>query len=1104
MITNVYWKTETNIRLGAALEKGIFYLKKGDQSFQEFQIRDSTLLDYNNRLYVDEERILAYKNHFSIINRATGEGDEYSKEIARLKNFGLQEKLFLTDVCKDLSGVYWLSGNLLKNLEFDLVEHISQGGNKFCNNWKCPVRKIIEDEKGNIIFGSSHHVLQYNPQTTVVDTLACDKSIDVWDAWGLTLERPFLYVDNRRINLDNCSFYYIIGDAKKPTLNALDGEGNLWLGAESTTIWIYNMETETVRPFYTLRDILGDKPVFLRSVFPRKKGPGMWVLTGNNGLFLLHLEDGVLAHYTYDPEDENSMASSQLYDVYETEAGNLWIGSSMGLTRLETATNTFTHYKTEDGLPASKVYSILPESDEGLWLGTAYGISFLDFSSQTFFNFSRENGLGNTEYNTHAAYRSKAGKIYFGGLDGIDAFYAKDFLKPDISRSMPIIITQFNRFNDELEQLNSSDLQGLDRINLKPANKYFELYFKLADYRRNAENLYSYKMEGYDENWSAPGRQNFLRYENIPAGSYTLRVKAAITPTVWNEREIKISVIKAQYWYKTRLAYAFYVFTFLCLSYGLYQFLLNQRMKAAETRQLKEMDALKTKLYTNITHEFRTPLTVIQGMADQIENHPQKARQLIRRNSKHLLKLVTQLLDMSKLESNKMQLELAHGDIVAYLQYLAQSFESYAQAKGIQVRFYSEVEELPMDFDQQKLQHIVSNLLSNAIKFTPDNGRVRLEVAKVNGLATAKPAEMLQIIVHDNGIGISKEELPYIFDRFYQVDNSSIRQGEGTGIGLALTQELLKLMEGTISVESEPDKGSVFTVRLPIRNAGLTKGTAPEYATPESSRMVVANDVEQESVSQADGEWPILLLVEDNADVASYIQTCLEGQYQIHCARDGVEGVKKALALIPDIIISDVMMPGKNGYEVTRTLKNDERTSHIPIILLTAKADLDSKLEGLERGADAYLSKPFDKKELLVRIQKLIELRRNMQARFAKLLPTDSSITVETQVEDRFLKKVRNIITGQLENPQFGVALLCQELGISQPQLYRKIKALTNTSTAGYIKTVRLHKARALLQSSGLTVAEVAYKVGYSDPSYFTKSFSSEFGYLPSKLAGRE
>ncbi|MEN0003929.1 MAG: ATP-binding protein [Bacteroidota bacterium] len=1089
MMSNMLAKDEQGRDFG----RGIFYMEKGEQTFREFEIKDTSLLAENNKLYVDKDRVIAYTSHFSIIDRSSREGNEYSQEILGLDNLGLQDKLGVKEVFKDLSGVYWLGGRILKKLEFDLVEHILQGGTPFCKNWNCAVREILEDEKGNIIFGTSHRVLQYNPQTTIVDTFECNQQLDVWDNWGLTLQPPFLYVDNRRVNLEDCTFNFLIDGKRLPTFNALDRAGNLWLGGERSVVSIYDVEKDTLVRLDALKEMLKGKAIHIRSILPRKKGPGTWVLTSNNGLYLLDREEGLLAQYTYDPTNENSVPSPQLYDVYESEVGNLWIGSSGGLSKLEIATNTFTHYTTEDGLPTSKVYSILPESDQGLWLGTAYGISFLDFSSQTFFNFSTEHGLGNTEYNTHAAYQSKAGKIYFGGLDGIDAFYPEAFLEPNISRSMPLIITQFNRFDQELEQIKSSDLHQLDRITLAPANKYFELYFKLADYRRNAENLYSYKMEGYDEDWSPPGKQNFLRYENLPAGTYTLRVKAAITPTTWNERALNITVVKQQYWYKTTIAYACYILTCLGLIYGLYQFLLNQRLKAQETQQLKEMDALKTKLYTNITHEFRTPLTVIQGMADQIKDDVE-AKTLIQRNSKNLLRLVDQLLDMSKLESQKMRLHLTSTNIVAFLQYLIQSFDSYGATKNISLTFHTEVPEVIMAIDVDKMQHVIANLLSNAIKFTQEGGAIALSVSK------SKDQPVLQIKIEDNGIGIAEADLPHIFDRFYRVDDTHTQVG--TGIGLALTKELLELMGGTITVASEPMQGTSFTIALPIQNekeqAAIELVNADRSTSVAPILLEAQGPIKEPLRSPAQSDLPLLLIIEDNPDVVTYIITCLKDQYQIQTAYDGQEGIEKALNSIPDIIISDVMMPKKDGYEVTQLLKNDTRTSHIPIILLTAKADTDSKMIGLKRGADAYLTKPFHKQELLIRLEQLIALRRKMQERYASATPPPPSAEPSLQVEDAFLKQIRELIQQHLSDVEFSVPDLCLAIGMSQPQLYRKIKALTNRSIAAYLRSIRLQEGKVLLATTNHTIAEIAYQVGFNDPKYFSKTFLQEFGVLPS------
>lgn len=513
------------------------------------------------------------------------------------------------------------------------------------------------------------------------------------------------------------------------------------------------------------------------------------------------------------------------------------------------------------------------------------------------------------------------------------------------------------------------------------------------------------------------------------------------------------------------------------------------------------MDILKTQLYTNITHEFRTPLTVIQGMANQIEKAPKDAKQLIHRNSQHLLHLVNQLMDISKIEAGKMEISLIQSNIIAYLNYLLQSLTSLASSKQIQLIFHSELEELVMDFDPEKLQQIIINLLSNAIKFS-DHGKKVVLKASLSPTTSNGQDAFLQIEAIDQGVGIAESQLPHIFDRFYQADNSLTRQAEGTGIGLALTKELVQLMGGKISAKSRLGEGTTFVLYLPIRRtaAQATKADLAESIHEEQPmEAIMAAKKEHISVARA-GNKPLLLIIEDNPDIVSYIQICLDGLYQIRVANNGQIGIDLAFELIPDIIISDIMMPEKDGYEVTQVLKNDERSSHIPIILLTAKVDMDSKVEGLQRGTDAYLTKPFHKEELLVRLQKLIELRQKMQARYASFQVQPPTEDVILQVEDAFITKIKGIIEKNMDNTAFSVGDLSQIAGMSQSQLYRKIKALTNLSLVQFIRTYRLQKAKTLLENADLNVTEVAYEVGFSDPLYFSRTFSKEFGFPPSEL----
>ncbi len=531
---------------------------------------------------------------------------------------------------------------------------------------------------------------------------------------------------------------------------------------------------------------------------------------------------------------------------------------------------------------------------------------------------------------------------------------------------------------------------------------------------------------------------------------------------------------------------------------------LIQEKKQVEAKRLQELNDFKTRFYTNITHEFRTPLTVILGMSEQIAGHPQETK-LIQRNGANLMRLVNQLLDLSKLESGSMRLNLVHGDIIVYLQYLTESFYSTAMQKQIRLVFHSEETEVMMDYDEDKIQQIVYNLLSNALKFTPAGGRVVFHASRID--QDERP--WLKLKVKDSGAGIPAAELGRIFDRFYQVSESEKPPATGTGIGLALAKELVGLMNGTITVESEPGVGTEFVLCLPVENRHAGASGTPEHlaATPATPPPALA-DTEPASAQTAAGpdadptaaELPQLLLIEDNADIITYVKTVLRGQYAFHTARDGADGVEQALALIPDIIVSDLMMPGMTGYEVCETLKQDERTSHIPIILLTAKATQEDKVQGLQFGADAYLTKPFDKAELMVRLEKLIAMRRRLQARYANAAATGPGPAAESSLEDQFLHKLHEHIAARLDDTEFGVPDLASAAQLSQMQLYRKLKALTGQTPSRFIRSYRLRRSLDMLKQGDLTVSEVAYAVGFADPSYFSRTFHQEFKRNPSSL----
>ncbi len=530
----------------------------------------------------------------------------------------------------------------------------------------------------------------------------------------------------------------------------------------------------------------------------------------------------------------------------------------------------------------------------------------------------------------------------------------------------------------------------------------------------------------------------------------------------------------------------------------------------AEAMRQKEMNALKSRFFTNITHEFRTPLSIIKGMAKEINNDPH-TRELISRNADNLLHLINQMLDLAKLESGKLHLKLQRGDVVSYLQYLGESLRPLAKANQVNLEFESRKPLITMNFDEEKLRHIVYNLLSNALKFTPEGGTVSIFVDEV--VFENQPA--LKLTVSDSGIGIPAGELTHIFDRFYQGVQKNEHKNGGTGVGLSLTRELVRLMDGKISVGSKPDEGSAFTVLLPLfpkpgrhlHQIDTAGGSDKLDSLPIIAFPKMHSSPEKEGTPAVlSEELPVLLLIEDHPDVINFLKTLLGDKYQICVASNGRIGVEKAIEVIPDIIICDVMMPEMDGYEVCRLLKSDERTSHIPIILLTAKAMEADRLAGLKAGADAFLTKPFNKEELFVRLDKLVELRRTLQKAYSEnqlggfATSAASKHGDQPSLDDIFIGKVRSFIMDNIEKPDLHIADLCEEMHLSHTQLYRKIKALTGESPTHFIRKIKLQKAVRLLETTDMNIAEVAYQSGFNDPNYFSRIFQQEFDVPPSSL----
>lgn len=523
------------------------------------------------------------------------------------------------------------------------------------------------------------------------------------------------------------------------------------------------------------------------------------------------------------------------------------------------------------------------------------------------------------------------------------------------------------------------------------------------------------------------------------------------------------------------------------------------RLEQMETKRIRELDDAKTKLYTNITHEFRTPLTIITGMNDLIRKDPQRwleeGTETIDRNADILLNLVNQMLDLAKLDSGAMPVKLIKSDVNLYIRYIVELFRSVAESSGVSLNYSHPSTVVEIDYDPEKLMQIISNLLSNSLKFTTSSGRIDLRTSLKND-------EIFEIRVTDTGSGIPEDFLPYVFDRFSQSDQG--RSTAGSGLGLALTKELVTLLGGAINIESVFGTGTEVTVNLPVtRTAGQQEAPKPEELRNRMMNLIIRKTRREAQAApglQGAKERPMLMVVEDNDDVIRYLMTLFAADYDVITAANGEEGIHKAIESVPDIIVSDIMMPVMDGIRMLGVIKNDLRTSHIPVVLLTARADIASRLEGLESGADAYIAKPFNSEELKVQVRNLVALRKKLQERYAAIdhliLPEDKNYLFE----DKFMNQVREIMMSNLANEALDIPHICQALSLSRTQLYRKFRSLTNLTVTQYLLMLRLHKARSILSGKKVTVAEAAYKTGFRNVSHFSRTFTKEFGINPSEL----
>ena len=856
----------------------------------------------------------------------------------------------------------------------------------------------------------------------------------------------------------------------------------------------------------------------------------IWIGT-QGGLTKLYFKNSnytapIFTNYNKVSEKKESLSNNIVYDILIDKNDSIWLGTRQGLN-LFLGDNSFNSWMEQDQFTNAAVYTIQDDDLGNLWLGTNDGLVKFNTSKRKFTQYKSEDGIQSNEFDIHAKYKDKHGTIYLGGIGGLTYFNPKEL--ENIDQPTTLYFSEL-RIKDSL--IKPSNANGAlltksiiksNQLEFKHNQFPFYLHFSSIDFRSYKNVKYGYKLLPTDEDWNML-TDSKIQFLNLPSGDYTLQINGFLRGEEWNQKPLEMQLSILPPWHKTWEAYMVYglflismvLLTMRWRSKGLIR--QNESLEATiaqrtleiqhknevlnhQTEKLVELDEAKTRLYSNITHEFRTPLTVILGMTETLKTNvlnktlesSEKSIDMIRRNGQNLLKLVNDMLDLAKVESGSMEIDWVQIDVIPFVKYLSESFHSLAEAKKINLVVYSEIDALQMDIDVNKMASVISNLLSNAIKFTEPNGKIIIHLSNTE----LNSNNYLTIKVQDNGLGLSSENKAHLFERFYQVNENNAEQKQGTGIGLSLTKELVDLMKGNITVQSTLGKGSTFTVQIPITNnatpsieAKVTLESAVSLPLTESSKTF--------SSAEEATDLPLVLIVEDNEDVAHYLKTCLANKYQTMHAHDGAIGIKMALEHIPDIIISDVMMPNKDGFEVCETLKADERTDHIPIVLLTAKVTTEDRLMGLTHGADAYLAKPFNQAELFTRLDQLILVRKKLIQKLEKTGFTSFLSEREASPQTKFLQEAIKAIHKNLDNVNFGSTHLAKDMRLSESQVYRKLKSIADKSTAIFIRSVRLQKAKELLQTTQKTISEIAYEVGFRDPSWFSRAFKEEFGYPPS------
>ncbi|WP_430811308.1 MULTISPECIES: hybrid sensor histidine kinase/response regulator transcription factor [unclassified Carboxylicivirga] len=843
----------------------------------------------------------------------------------------------------------------------------------------------------------------------------------------------------------------------------------------------------------------------------------LWLGTEFEGVFCFSIDGplagGSLVHRFNTDTKPIALADRQVLVIADAGGGDVWIGTAKGLHRLNPDTGTNIVYKEKDGLPSSAVSQIHQDGSSVMWMGTLQGLARFDTVLGVITPYFMPGGFQRNYFTPGKTVTLSDGMVAMPTRDGIWTFYP-DNIQRNPHQATPVIrhISLSGKLVKPNDKVNnriilSKALPLTDEIKLRYDENVIRLEFAALSYYEQRKNSFMYRLDGLDEEWnlSNAGRRS-VTYSNLSPGNYTFRLRAANNDGEWDTEEAVLNIVIRPPWYRTWYAYLGY---FLLVVLGLFstQRLIVVRVKERERlkreKMAREKEAslhqMKIRFFTNISHEFRTPLTLIAGPLQEMLDHDStlsKATRsqlsLMKNNTDRLLRLINQLMDFRKVTQGNMHLSIKQRNINGFVRRIAESFQGIADQK--QIHFECKIDSRPLMvwFDSEKLETIIFNLLSNAFKYTPTNGKVSM-------VLELQKDKVLQLRVSDTGAGVPDSDKQKVFERFYQLEHNQSLGGAGTGVGLSLVKELVEMHKGSIRIEDNQPCGSVLVVVLCVERSRFNDDEIIDEEQQVEPSEVSSEDVETEvskPIVTESGDKPKVLVVEDQHDLRAHLCKILQQHYRVDEAGNGVEGLEKASSSLPDIIITDVMMPEMDGFTFCDKLRKNVITSHIPIIMLTALDNMDSKREGLETGADAYVVKPFDKQLLVTQIQNLLANRQLLKSRFKEQWDFVEEIAT-TSTDQQFVNRAIQTVEENMSDAGFNVSELVKKMNVSRTLLHMKLRELTGQSTSEFIRTIRLKQAAKLLKQGELNVSEVTYQVGFNDPKYFSKSFKGLFGVTP-------